>query len=175
MAEVNWEERFKALVREVEAISQGVYPMAVAGSYEKRTERMEGWNEAVLDLIHKVHSAIERVESVQDRQAREDRDFLIATDALFVDEDRLSINLNDTFGWACSESEDVPPDKIEDVAGLYRRWGFYALVYWASRMRGGQMSQFKDINRFIEFIRREEEWREREPSSNKRAYTEIQP
>lgn len=111
--------------------------------------------------------------------SHEDRAFLIASGAMFdPDEDGVpfAINLNDTFGWACADGESVPDDKIKEVATLFKRWGYPGLYYWAAKRRGtldGPPSEFKDINRAIEFVRREEDLREREPSSSKRAYMDL--
>jgi hypothetical protein len=41
---------------------------------------------------------------------------------------------------------------------------------WISKKRGGQHSEFLDINRFIDFVANEEALKEKEPDTDKRAY-----
>lgn len=112
-------------------------------------------------------------------QDSDDIELLTLSNALCEPEDfpdkpgTLIINLNDTFGWACADAEEIPPDAINEVARLFRDWGHAGILYWVSKRRDWERSEFKDINRFIDFVRREEEWKQREPSSSKRAYTDI--
>jgi hypothetical protein len=60
------------------------------------------------------------------------------------------------------------------VAELFWRYGSCGLLYWVSERRQQLKSEFYDINRFIEFVRREEEIRRSEPSQSRRAYLKQQ-
>lgn len=84
------------------------------------------------------------------------------------------LNLNDTFAWACSESEYVPDEELPRLAELFWRYGYCGVLYWVSERRGGYKSEFHDINRFIQFVREEEKIRQEEPSSTERAYLKKQ-
>lgn len=102
---------------------------------------------------------------------------LIRASGILFDDDedtagRLLINLNDVFGWACADAEEIPQDKIAEVADLFGRYGWAGVLFWVSERRG-YGSEFHDVNRFIEFVRREEQLRKDVPSSSKRAYTKL--
>jgi len=82
----------------------------------------------------------------------------------------LVLNANDTWAWALAWCQDVSAQEIPEVARLYRRWGYAGLLYWMSEKNGKMKSEFKDINRFVEFVRQEEELIKSVPDSSKRAY-----
>lgn len=81
-----------------------------------------------------------------------------------------TLNLNDTWGWACADGHYVPDEDLPEVARLFWQYGYCGILYWVSEERGGMKSEFHDINRFIEFVRQEEAIRAEEPNSSKRAY-----
>jgi len=102
--------------------------------------------------------------------------FLLASDYVYEDEDDggLCINFNDVWAWALAMCRPIPEDKIKEVADLYRKWGWPGLLYWETLQPDGfTKSEFADNNRFIEFVRREEDLIKRIPDSNKRAYLEL--
>lgn len=117
-----------------------------------------------------------------------DYEFLVATGGFFyrgefddepedecdwIPEGGLAINLNDAWYWAMSDFEPVPKEKLAEVRAIYGRWGHYGINYWAAKQRGFPHIEFKDVRRIVAFIQREEELREREPSSSKRAYMDL--
>ena len=85
----------------------------------------------------------------------------------------LVLNMNDTWCWASAWGEGVPEDKIPELADLIWRYGNCGVLYWVSEQHDGMKSEFKDINRFVDFVRREEKFRKDEPNSSKRAYTKL--
>ncbi len=85
-----------------------------------------------------------------------------------------TLNMNDVWGWACADGEYVPDDKLPELAALFYRYGWAGVLYWVSEQNGGMRSEFHDNNRFIEFVRREEQLRKEIPDSDKRAYAKIQ-
>lgn len=95
---------------------------------------------------------------------------LIEADVGWVEDGVLSLNMNDTWTWGCSDLERVPGDQIEEVARLFRTYGNAGLLYWVSRRRNNCRSAFLDNNRFIDFVAHEEGLRQREPQGSKRAY-----
>jgi len=113
-----------------------------------------------------------------------DLDLLLAAEVFFdddadlPDEDRWiagrhMLNLNDTFGWACADTEEVMPEEIPAVARLFRLYGMCGVYYWVAVKRGCETCEFKDVNRFMDFVRREEAQVEREPNGNRRAYMDL--
>jgi hypothetical protein len=172
----DWKNKFEALVREMTEVpyDMGIYPQAMSGmgaekDYKERDGYKNGWNAAVMEYGKKLGEAAYRAaEGIDDNLS-----MLLASDIGWLRDGVLYLNMNDVWGWACADAEKVPKDKVDDVAELYKRWGWAGLLYWVSKQRGGERSEFKDVNRYINFVAREEKWREMEPSSSKRAYNDI--
>ena len=86
-----------------------------------------------------------------------------------------AINLNDAFFWACSDYEIVADDELPRLAELFFRYGWAGACYWvAIEKRGGEVPEFLDVRRQIEFVKNEEAIIAEEPSSSKRAYQKRQ-
>ena len=99
---------------------------------------------------------------------------LLEAAGVFYDDDMpRTLNMNDTFGWAEAFGEEVPEESIQEVATLFWYYGQVGLIYWVSERNGGMRSEFEDVNRYIDFVRHEEQLRKQEPSSSKRAYMEL--
>lgn len=84
-----------------------------------------------------------------------------------------TLNMNDVWCWACGDSEDVPEEELSELARLFWSYGWCGVLYWVSKRNDNQKSEFHDNNRFIEFVRQEENIRNNIPDSTKRAYTKI--
>ena len=170
-------DRFDALVHALESVGEeiGVYPAAVRGcnderDYEQRDGFKNGWNAALMEYGSSFRAAVERARV----GISSDVVMLVAADvASILPDGRLEINFSDTWAWASSFLEDVRQDEIPEVARLYRAWGWCGLLYWATVNNPGLRSEFKDINRFIDFVKREEAFIKAVPSSSKRAFTDI--
>jgi hypothetical protein len=67
-----------------------------------------------------------------------------------------TLDMSDTWAWACADGEMVPDDKLPEVAQLCSEYGYCGLLYWVSEQRNQCRSEFADINRCVEFVRREE-------------------
>ena len=92
-----------------------------------------------------------------------------------IDEDEPEmnqvVNLNDVFGWAVADCEKVEDDELVEVAGLFKKYGWCGILYWVSEIkRDGLRSEFLDNNRFIDFVKLEEDLIKQEPNTDKRAY-----
>lgn len=102
---------------------------------------------------------------------------LLSVSGLFFSEDDglpgFWINLNDTFGWACADGEQVDGSDLIEVARLFRDYGWCGLLYWVSKKREGLKSEFADNNRFIQFVKEEERIKREVPESTKRAYHKV--
>lgn len=106
----------------------------------------------------------------------ESKELLRASGALYPeDEDTQGVvlNMNDVWAWAMSHGEPVSDDEVVEVARLFRLYGDCGLFYWVSEKHEGMRSEFKDINRFVEFVRNEEKLRKEVPESSKRAYQNL--
>lgn len=82
-----------------------------------------------------------------------------------------TFNLNDTWAWACADGEYVPDAALPEVATLFFRYGYGGILLWVSKLNGGTRSEFADVNRWIDYAKQEEAFRESGPPSSKRAYT----
>jgi hypothetical protein len=85
-----------------------------------------------------------------------------------------TINLNDAMYWACSDGQYVTDEELIRVAQLFWGYGYCGLLYWvAVEKRGGEIPEFLDARRMIEFVKKEEELIKQEPDSNRRAYAKY--
>lgn len=106
----------------------------------------------------------------------EARALLKAADVFFSDDEgdepelNQTLNMNDTWAWACADGEYVPDEELVRVATLFLRYGMCGLYYWVSERHNGMRSEFCDINRFIDFVRHEEAIYQEFPTSSARAY-----
>jgi len=171
------EMKFRMLVHEMRNVSgeMGIYPKAVKGygderDYSERDGYKNGWNAAVIEYGTALAEAAARAAS----GANEDLLFLLDADVGWLGKDgSFHLNMNDTWGWAVADSELVPLEKLKEVATLFRSYGEPGLFYWVSEQREQLASEFHHINRFIEFVRKEEELRIAEPNVARRAFTKV--
>jgi len=82
--------------------------------------------------------------------------------------------MSDTWAWGCADGEYVSDEELVEVAKLFWSYGYCGVLYWVSKKRGNERSEFEDINRFVDFVRNEELIREEEPDYDKRAYYKKQ-
>lgn len=83
---------------------------------------------------------------------------------------RQMLNMNDTWCWACAEGMVVKDSDLAEVARLFVFYGHNGLNYWYSENNGNMESEFEDIKRGVDFVRREEGLIKAMPSSSQRAY-----
>jgi len=65
---------------------------------------------------------------------------MLADDALCLgcdDKDNiiLCVNVNDIFGWACADAEDVPYDELENLYIAWKADATWGPVHWACKQR----------------------------------------
>jgi hypothetical protein len=157
----------------------GIYPMGhltreqcAAIKAACSDEYKVGWNDRGMDQYERDKTLLKQAES----SLSEDVRCLLASGLAFWDgaTGTLSLNMNDTWAWACSDIPDVPADQIPEAARLFRTHGFAGLMYWYTlQPNGPRVSAFADNNRAIEFVRREEQIRREIPESSKRAYHKV--
>lgn len=93
---------------------------------------------------------------------------------VFEEGDNLqTINQNDTWFWASAFGQEVTDEELPEVADLFWRYGWCGILYWVSKKNDGLVSEFYDVNRFVEFVKKEEELRNSTPSSSERAYKKL--
>lgn len=110
----------------------------------------------------------------------EARELLTKADVFFgdyEDEDfpklKQTLNMNDVWCWACADGEYVSDEELPEVARLYRAYGYCGILYWVSQKNGGMRSEFLDINRFIDFVKHEEDFIKEVPDWDERAYKQM--
>jgi hypothetical protein len=173
----DWQQKFEALIHEIDGVSEdmGVYPAAIKGynderDYEQRDGFKNGWNAAVMEYGQKFGEAVSRASKGMD----EDTILLLNSGHVIKTGDELLLVQNDTWGWAYAYCRPVKPEQVKEVARLFRSYGLPGLLYWETQQPDGEtQSEFKDVNRFVAFVKAEEELRERVPDSNKRAYMDL--
>lgn len=122
MTEINF--RAKALSGLVWRLAHdciGMYPMSITGKggYEKRTERMEGWNECASAFVDKAVAISRWLKGLPADYKQMVEDFLLqdVIDLTVADDDSISMNVNcnDVFFWGCSDCEDL---ELADLPAL---------------------------------------------------------
>lgn len=123
----------------------GIYPQSVRGGekpYEKRTDYMNGWNACAMALI-KAHGVIEKAFYNLLPEEQEHLQDLLDEEIVWwvIDGEEegskgtLVINVNDTFGYACADSEDMTFNDINPVYELYKDFGYDGVVAWVAKNR----------------------------------------
>jgi len=57
------------------------------------------------------------------------------TYAVFFEDDKRLINLNDTFAYACADAEIVKEEQVPEIVKIYRDWGHIGLICWSAKQR----------------------------------------
>lgn len=177
MSEIDYKSQYEALVLRLKNDEGlGVYPMGHMSAEErdgdaiKKTDAYKcGWNDAVLQDTRHFQDMIKDTEN----DSSDDLSMLLASGMCFYSEGTLSLNMNDTWAWACSDIPEVPASEIREVARLFRDYGHPGLMYWHSLRENNMRSEFHDNNRAIDFVRHEEQIRKETPDDNKRAYRKV--
>jgi hypothetical protein len=119
----------------------GIYPMSVSDgskSYKKRTEKMEGHNEVIIEITSRVCEIEEFLEKSQYRIEVEDA--LLREDiSIHTDKDaniKLLVNCNDVFYWAMADCEEIKPEEIKDLVECFKLTENFGSMLWVCRKRG---------------------------------------
>lgn len=83
------------------------------------------------------------------------------------------LNLNDALAWASADGEPVEDSERPRVTELFFRYGWCGILYWVTREKRkvtGTVSEFCDVQRWVDFVEQEERIREEVPECGKRAY-----
>ena len=120
---------------------QGIYPAAVVenGQTRERTPWQDGWNAACMDLTQKHLNLIQWFKGLPAEQANF-IETLLAQDAIYLtldDDHEVSVGLlmNDTFGFAVADSEEVPMEHLGVIWALWEDFEQDGLVGYAAAKR----------------------------------------
>jgi hypothetical protein len=178
VTERDYKQLYEDLVRRLDNQGgQGIYPMGHLTEEQRAAIKAEasdayklGWDDSIMDRHRFDMDLVTHIEG----GTTDDETMLIASDLCFVGDDgSLTLNMNDTWGWALSWLPDVPKDEIPAVARLFRNYGAAGLKFWHSRKENNMRSEFADVNREIDFVRHEEEIVASTKSSSERAYKKV--
>lgn len=112
----------------------GMYPLSVTklGVTINRTDWQSGFNYGVIEIVKRIEETIEFFEKSQN----EDLLRLLELDLGWWKDNKFRLNMNDTFSWACADSEDVDEKDYKEILRLYDLYGYEGLIYWVSEVRG---------------------------------------
>lgn len=122
--------------------SMGIYPQCVVAADETRTERTEwqnGWNAAIMAEV-KNHRRIKCLFKLLYDDVKIAALELLESHMLeiSVSDDEpivMYLNMNDTFGYACADSEEVTLSEIPEVYRLWKKYGHHGLTAWSAVKR----------------------------------------
>lgn len=97
----------------------GIYAKAVhgEGGYEKRTERMEGWNDCALAHSRKMQTVMEWLRNLPEAHRTTVENWLLdGIFQLYVDKEvTLTVDCSDLFVWGCSDYEPIELEELKDL------------------------------------------------------------
>lgn len=133
-----------------------LYPAAVhgtgEGTYEKRTERMEGWNAAAFAHTENYTKLIKWHQSVPEEYRQMVTDLLVSGDIdldIHGDECGMSVNCSDVFWWGCSDCEEIAFSELSELRDCLAQAPGCGDILWCARKRGErpQGAQYSYIKR----------------------------
>jgi hypothetical protein len=102
---------------------------AEMAKYQRACETWEGNHQRLMAAFEEMKARAEKAEAALALAAEDEEAFVghgaDGAPALFV-------NLNDTFGYACADCEEVPQEEVIALFDLYQREGWPALIRWAA-------------------------------------------
>ena len=122
----------------------GIYAKSVLNgpnAYEKRNDYQNGWNDCI-NYVHKKSMAVHdwyRNLSASQKLALED--LLLDSESVFIqwnDEDDkvyVELNMNDTFGYACADGEELKVEDFEVASKLYKQFENDGLTAFVAQKR----------------------------------------
>ncbi len=130
-----------ALLISVSLDTQGIYPQAmvdVDGTRKERTPWQEGWNACHIKLRQNACLLGNWFEKLS-KQEKEDCLELLLNEVINLSAReemvRCWLQMNDTFGFACADGEDIEVKDFEIILHLWRKYGYDGLIAWAAHKR----------------------------------------
>lgn len=129
--------------------SMGVYPAENNGV--KRSEWQEGFNAYGKELLEKVIVINKYLDNLSYRQYLslsylKNKDYI----CFYIKDENicLTISLNDTFGYACYDYEDVDITELELLEDLDTYYDYDGIVAWAGIKRGADPIKERQTERW---------------------------
>lgn len=91
-------------------------------------------------------------------------------DAEEDDKSERTLNMNDVWGWACSDGYEVSMEQMPELRRLHDQYGWCGVLYFVDEAEGRHGSEFHHYNRMIEFVRKEEAIRAKHDRHSAYAY-----
>jgi hypothetical protein len=133
----------------------GIFPQArmnADGAWEYRTPWQDGWNAALIALFDRTEWLTKWFVSLPDATRtivlellHADALFLVVRNEVVV----CALNMNDTFGYGCSDGTDVPIDAWSIVSHVYRDYGHDGLTAWAAKQEGVEPIRERQTERYV--------------------------
>lgn len=120
----------------------GIYPKAFTkdGVTTERTEWQDGWNACSINLSEK-WAKITKWYDALPRETQETIYKMLKEEILYLSLDKEEkirpwLLMNDTFGYACSDSEEVEIGEMPILSKIYDTHKYDGLIAWAANKRG---------------------------------------
>jgi hypothetical protein len=105
-----------------------------------------------MKISEKIHNQLALLEKGMSQELA----LLLVADVGWMRDCKFHLNMNDTFYYACADSEEVGADEIKDVAGYFAKYGYKGLTYWVSKKRG-ELPQIPRYKKEVEDVQKMEE------------------
>ena len=119
----------------------GIFCKAVEGpgGYTERSEFQNGWNAALMQASENACKFAAWYKGLPDQQKKDFSKLLTGGDDIFLSyydgKVNVSLNMNDTFGYACADAEDVLPEEFALVVELFEKFDYHGFTAWAAYKR----------------------------------------
>ena len=147
-------EKFLILYNGIDSImsTTGFHPAAIIKDNITipRDEYGNGWNDASSKILEKLGDLLDKIECNKEFNSK--LEVLLLSGSGWLKDNKLFLNMNDIFFYACADSEEVPEDKINEVANLFTRFGLAGLIYWVSEQRK-ELPQIKKYITDINYVK----------------------
>lgn len=133
----------------------GVYPQAVHGNggYEKRTEKMDGWNDCSSSITGDMLRIGEWINSIPAEQKDAITDLLLEDRIILMVREEaiyLAVNCNDLFFWACADMEEIQQSELSELIDCLSMSPANGGLLWCCRKRKmrPQWAYYKYFNEY---------------------------
>lgn len=132
----------EGILRSLAYDTLGIWPSAIHGgenAYEKRTERMEGWNEALFAYTSAHYRAV-KWHLALDATYRDTVTDLLIRGVLDLQIDgnvcTMTVDCSDLFVWGCSDGEGITQDELAGLNECLVLSPKHGGILWVARKRG---------------------------------------
>lgn len=144
---------------ELASSNMGMFPQAVEGGskpYKKRTERMEGHNDCVMEFHDKYFKFVEWLHDIPEEHEELVYSLLIEDKMEVYGEKgsvKMAVDCSDTFFWGCSDCEEISLEELPSLVECYAASPTYGGELWCAKKRGmrPQSASYKECYPEIEW------------------------